>query len=324
MRFYDLKLTNPQTGKTVREWSSRPGGVYDPHALNVIFDIPVTVGGSPIHQPIIIVEGVAIADIGNAQQFAGTIDQDTGAIIGGTNLTLTAGMQAGLPLANPRQAGLLAQGTIFQSWGNWIGTDMSLAFIVVPSIYRYDKPGNIVFNWQKGQTLQQSLQQTFSVAYPNIPVTYRISGELVATKNDLHYCPTFDTLAQHVVELTGVNIAFRAGTIVVFDKTNPLVTTTLSFFDFVGQPTWVAFDTIQVKTVLRGDIQVGDYIEFPKGFYSLPSFVTTQSAAFPSYAKYQSAIQGIFAVNQVRHVGNFRQSDGNDWVSIFNCVVVGS
>ncbi len=188
MRFYDLKLTNPQTGAVVREWSSRPGGVFDPHALNIIFDVPVTVGGTPIHQPVIIVEGISIKDIGNAQQFAGTVDQNTGQIVGGSNLTLKAGMQTGLPLANPRQAGLIVQGTVFQSWGNWIGTDMSLAFIVVPSIYRYDAPGNIVFNWKVGQTLQQALDQTLSVAYPNTPVVYRISENIVATKADLHYC----------------------------------------------------------------------------------------------------------------------------------------
>ncbi len=322
MRAYDLQLTNPQTGKIVREWSSRPGGVFDPHALNVIFDVPVTVGGTPIHQPVISLEGISIRDIGNAQNFAGTVDQTTAQIVGGTNLTLKAGMQAGLPLANPRQFGLIVQGTVFQSWGNWIGTDMSLSFIIVPSIYRYNHPGNIVFNWKVGQTLEQALNQTLSVAYPNTPVVYRISQNIVATRDDLHYCATFDVLAQHVVNLTGASLAFNANRITIYDNSLAAPLTEFAFTDFVGQPTWINYDIIQVKTVMRGDIQVGDFVKFPQGFYSLPSFVTTQSAALPSYAKYKSAIQGVFVVQQVRHVGNFRQPDGNDWVSIFNCAVL--
>ncbi|MDE2469453.1 MAG: hypothetical protein KGL35_12080, partial [Bradyrhizobium sp.] len=170
-------MTNPQSGKLVKEWTSHPGGVFDPHALNITFDVPVTLGGSPVHQPTIIVEGVSLQDITNAQQYSGTVQN--GQIVGGTNLVLRGGMQAGLPLANPDQAGLLVQGTVFQSWGNWIGTDMALTLLIVPTIYRYNAPGNIVFTWNVGQTLQAALQQTLGIAFPNTKVTYRLSDSLV-------------------------------------------------------------------------------------------------------------------------------------------------
>lgn len=319
-RYYDLTLTDPASGKVLRQWSSHPNGQFDPAALNVTFDAPVTVGATPVHQPTIIVEGISLQDISNAQQFAAQIVN--GRPVGGTNLTLKAGMKAGLPLANPAQAGLLIQGFVFQSWGNWIGTDMSLSLVVVPTIYRYNKPGNFVFNWQPGQKLADALRETLSVAFPNTPIDMRVSDALVASRRDIHYCATFDQLAAHINQLTGAQMAVTGNKIVVFDGSTEPPIALLQFTDLVGQPTWIGFDQIQVKTVLRGDIQVGNYLTFPVGFEGAPGFVTTQHAAFPSYGKYQSAIQGKFVVQQARHIGAYRNPDGNDWVSIFNCAVV--
>ena len=332
MRYYDLTLTNPKTGAVIKRWSSMPGGSYDPAALNVMFDMPVSVGDLPTGQHSIIVEGVSLQDLTNAQQYATTINGD-GTLSGGANLTLKGGMQAGLPLANPAQAGTLVNGAVFQSWGNWIGTDMALSFLVVPPAFRYNAPGNIVFNWQPGQKLSDSITQTLSTAYPQAPLKIEISPQLVAARPDIGYFSTFSQFAQHIKQLTqgllnasyaGVRMTYSTSTIRVFDGTQPTPIALLKFTDFVGQPTWIAQDKIQVKTVLRGDIQVGDFIEFPIGFQNAPGFVQTGQASYPTFYKYQSAIQGKFAVIQVRHVGNFRDPDGNAWVSIFNCVPAAS
>ncbi len=330
MRYYDLTLTDPTTGKPLRRWSSHPGGQFDPQALNVIFDMPVTVDDEPVHQPTVIIEGISLQDVTNAQQFATTITQD-GKLTGGSNLILKAGMQAGLPLANPAQAATLVQGFVFQSWGNWINTDMSLSLVIVPAIYRQNAPGNFVFTWTAGQPLVDALKQTLSVAFPNVQVSFSVSENLIAAQTDVHYCATFGQLAAHVRQLTrrmlgpnygGVRMAFGANTIRVFDGTQQTPIALLQFTDFVGQPTWIEQNKIQVKTVMRGDIRVGDFIEFPIGFTNSPGFVTTQHAAYPSFNRYQSAIQGKFIVTQIRHVGNFRDPDGNSWVSIFNAVPV--
>lgn len=327
-RYYDLTLTNPTSGAVIKQWTSHPGGMLDPAALNIMFDMPVSVGDLPVGQHSIVVEGTSLEDLTNAQQYATRIDRD-GALKGGANLTLKGGMQAGLPLANPAQAGTLVKGAVFQSWGNWVGTDASLSFLVVPSAFRYNAPGNLVFVWKAGAKLSAALQQTLATAYPQASISIQISPDLVAPRTDTAFFSTFGQLAQHVKQLTagtlgsdyaGVRMVYATNTIRVFDTTQKTPIAVLEFTDFVGQPTWIMQDTIQVKTVLRGDIQVGDNLAFPVGFQNAPGFVQTGQASYPTFSKYKSAIQGKFTVTQVRHVGNFRDPNGNDWVSIFNCV----
>lgn len=194
MRFYDLTLTNPQSGAVVKKWTSYPNGQFDPGALNVMFDMITSVGAIPVGAQSIIIEGVALADLDNAKQYGSTINDD-GSVTGGVNLTLKGGMGAGLPLANPSQAGTLTQSAVFQSFGNWTGTDMSIALIVVPSSYSHGHPGNIVLNWQKGQTLAAALQSTFAAAYPKTKATINISSSLVAVRNDTSFHGTFSQLA---------------------------------------------------------------------------------------------------------------------------------
>lgn len=331
MRYYDLTLTNPKTGAVLKHWTSYPGGQFDPGALNIAFDLPVSVGDIPVGQGGITIEGVALSDLSNAQQY-GAIVQN-GQRVGGANITLKGGMGAGLPLANPKQQGLLLSGAVFQSWGNWTGTDMALNFIAIPPLYQPDQPGNIIWQWAPGQALQDSLTTTFNVAYPGVPVVFNVSASLATSRLDLGFYATFGQLAEHVQQLTqgvisttypGVRMVYQNGQISVFDTMNSTSIVLLQFTDFIGQPTWIEPNTIQVKTVLRGDIQVGDQIAFPAGFQGLPGFVQTQQASSPSYFKYQSAIQGKFFVQQVRHIGNFRDADGGAWATIINAVVIPS
>lgn len=53
--------------------------------------------------------------------------------LAGCQINLTAGFTAGLPLANPNQAGLILSGQIYNPYANWLGTHQSLNFIVNPS-----------------------------------------------------------------------------------------------------------------------------------------------------------------------------------------------
>ncbi|HQT74087.1 MAG TPA: hypothetical protein PLX84_09105 [Acidiphilium sp.] len=334
MRYYDLTLTNPQTGAVVKHWTSHPNGQFDPGALNVMFDIITSVGSIAVGAQSIIVEGISLADLGNAEQF-GTVSLPKNKFTPGCNISLKGGMKAGLPLANPAQAGPLTIGAVQQSFGNWVGTDMSLALVVVPTIYTHHTPGNFVLNWQKDEPLAAALQLTLQTVYPKAKITIKISPALVATRSDISFHGTFSQLARHVKSITegtisatylGVEMAPVAGGFTVFDGTttpatgSPQPVKTLTFTDFIGQPTWIRPSHIQVKTVMRGDIHVGDLVKFPAGFENAPGFVQTTQASQPGYSRYKSIIQGQFFVAQVRHVGNFRDPDGGAWASIFNLV----
>jgi hypothetical protein len=52
---------------------------------------------------------------------------------------------------------------------------------------------------------------------------------------------------------------------VVFDKTYQPSSIAIQFTDLIGQPTWIEPNTMQVKTVMRADLQVGSIITMPQG-----------------------------------------------------------
>ena len=263
------------------------------------------------------VHGISLQDLTQAQQFAGM------------QLTLKGGMQAGLPLANPRQAGLITAGYIYQSFGNWEGTEMTLDFVVLPPIYTFQSPGNLVLNWRANTTLSSALTQCLKVAYPSIPVSVNLTTDAVQAHDEAVYFSTFDQMAQWVMQITEIRtlnpvyMVNQGGRIEVFDSGYKPETIQIQFTDLVGQPTWIAANTMQVKMVLRADIQVGSIVTMPQGLQSTPGIVLTSASAYPSQIKYKTAFKGKFFVKELRHIGNFRTPDGSSWVTVANCTVQG-
>lgn len=314
MRFYTIRLFDPSTNQAVREWTSHPNGKYDPHALDIEFDMPVGLGHLPKGGVTVTIYGVALQDLVQARDFSGL------------KILLYGGMATGLPLANPKQQGLLLAGTIFQAFGNWQGTEMTLDFVVVSTKYTYQSPGNIVLNWRAGTPLSQALAQTFAVAYPGIPVSIHISPNLVQNHDEPAFFSTFQQLATWVEQITRIrfnNPVYMTPlgvSISVFDASYQPTPVQVAFTDFVGQPTWIRAQTLQIKTVLRGDIPMGGLLTLPKGLQDAPGIALTSAAAFPSQLRYKSTFKGIWRVNEARHIGHFRNPDGASWVSLFNCV----
>lgn len=143
-RYYNITCTstgalNNPLGSS--PWTSYPGGKNDPGALNVEFDVQASFFGVPggdVGSSTVTVHGVPLSDLQQAQNFAGA------------NFSLSGGMKTGLPLAIATQSGLLLQGTVFQSFGNWVGTEMNLSFVIVPSGNTINEPGNFFFKLAEG------------------------------------------------------------------------------------------------------------------------------------------------------------------------------
>ena len=316
MRYYDLTLSAPGSSTPLRQWTSYPQGRPDPNALNIMFDMPVAPYATPIGLQTITLEGVSLADLNEAQDFAGQ------------NLTLKAGMGGGLPLENKAQKGTIIQGVIFQSFGNWVGTDMTLDFVVRPGVFSHANPGNFTHNWLKGSTLGNTLQQTLAAAYQAspIPVYMNISGAWVNDFDVKHSCTTLEGLSAFVYAQTAnkkngpVQITIQNGNLVIFDATYQPSAITIDFKDLIGQPTWIDVNQMQMKTVMRSDLQVGSIIQMPQGYVGAPGGVTTTAQSMPSSQKYKSTFTQSFQINKLRHVGNFRSSDSGEWSTIFNCV----
>jgi hypothetical protein len=324
-------------------WNSQTvAGLDNPGALDIEFDVFEYAYGTPVSSndggnSTLTIHGVSLQDIQQAANFA-----SGGANGLGQAINVQAGMSAGFPLAKPQQRGPILTGQVLQCWGNWIGTEMTLDFLVVPSVFTIASPGNFVFNWQKGTTLQSALTQTFSTAYAKITPApssvFRLSGTYAPQPNGhLGIYSTLPNFAKAVQSMTkaaspdgtGVHVGFVNGTnsILAYDVgATPTSPVQIAFTDLVGQPTYIDVNTVQLTTVLRADLAVGTYITMPTGLQYAPGTVTTAGSAFgsgisgPLQLKYRSSFQGTFLVTALRHIGSFRDPNGTSWVTVITCV----
>lgn len=333
-RYYNLTLIDPSTGATAKRangssyiWTTNDPttGAYDPGALDIQFDLPVY----PYHEPMgampITIYGIGLADLQQSQNFAGTTP---GA---GMTAVLKAGMTAGLPLANAKQAGVIAQGTVIQSYGNWVGGEITLDLLIAGSSYTPARPGNIVLDCAAGAPLSTALQKTLSTAFPNFTINMQISAKLVWGYDVKHVASSLEDLASTIHDLTedalytgydGVSIFIVGGAIYVQDGTVSGSTVNIAWTDLVGQPTWIGLNLMQIVLVMRADIQIGDTIKLPAGMTNAAGSISTAPSQTLTGLKTQTSFQGNFLVQQLRQIGNLRSSDGQGWVTVINCTPV--
>ena len=314
------------SGGTKKQWGSNLGGIYNPQAQNIEFDAIISPYDEPVGGSSVTIEGVDLADLTQAHQYAGY------------GLQLKAGMKDGLPLsADQGPPGLILQGTVVQGIGNWVGTEMSLALIIVPGVpYDYKAPGNLVLNWRAGKTLASALTTTFQSAYPSLVPTITISPQLVLGHDEVSFHGSLSELAHTVKRITqpiavvpgylGVNISIVGNKIIATDFTQApaRAPVQIGFNDLVGQPSWIAPATIQITTVLRSDVAFGDQILMPQLPAYGPGLVTTSPTLPNAYQNFQPSFSGIFNVSQVRQIGNYRAPEGQQWVTVINAIAVTS
>ena len=344
MRWYKIIVTNPQNGQIIRPsslnslqlpytWGTTlngsPTGKSIPGAQNIELDIPVFGYASPVSQGFLRIWGIALAEISYPYLVNCKID-------------VYAGMGLGLPLANPAQAGLILRGQIYQSLGNWENLDQTLDLYLIPPIIgpstfgntEYEPP-NLVLVWQAGQPLANALRQCLTTAFPSLSVSIDINSALVQDKPDVHVIPNLTALAEWVRAASlrllnptggssylGVSITIKGSTIFIYDNgVSPPGTATIKdvdYKDLIGEPTWIEPLNISFKTVMRADLNVGDYIRLPPGLSAATqgSFMGTPLSGRPL------SFQGLYQIQLMRHVGNFRQPDAASWVTIFNAYPV--
>lgn len=323
MRYYAVALTDPTTNAVLHPksqgvldpsftYTSYAGGQTLPGALNLELDVQVVPFATPAGAAFVRVWGVSLQELAQSSD------------LNGVGIQVYAGFQRGLPLANPAQAGLIFQGSVFQAFGNWIDVDQTLDLIVQPSLGTIAAPANLVVNWPAGETLGTALRRTLATAYPGYSVDDRTSAKLVLNHDEVGYYQTPAQLAQFVQTVSraivggsypGVSVVLKEKTFQLFDGTSTTTPKQLQFQDLIGQPTWLDAPTIQVKCAMRADVAVGDFIKLP------PSLATTTAQSFSQF-RARSVFQGTFQVSGVRHVGNYRQCDAASWVTVLDAYPV--
>ena len=306
MRYYKIDITQPSGGASIKSYTSQVNGTNDPGALNVEMDVLVAPFAQPFGDSYVRVWGIDLQTIGQASD------------LNFKNITVYGGMAKGLPLANPKQAGILFQGAIRQAFGNWQGTSQTLDLLVGATGGDPVAPQNIVFTWKKGQPMSAAIMATLAAAAPGFKLTINISPKLVFTEDVHGYYQSLTQFAQMIKNLSaqiigstygGVDILINQNQFIVYDGTTQAAPKQIAFTDLIGQITWIGPGQISIKCVMRADILVGDYVKLP------PGQIVTTAQSFSQYRN-GSIFQGVFQVFSVRHVGNFRQPDGSAWVTV--------
>lgn len=320
-RYYSIDITE-SGGAAFRQYTSlAPSGQSLPGALNVELDIPVVPFATPMGGALVRVWGISLQDIGQASDLNGKL------------ITVSGGMQKGLPLANPKQSGVLVQGYVFQAFGNWIGTDMTLDLVIQAGAGpngtgQPEAPRNIILNWKAGTSLSQALKTSLNTAFPGFTQTINISSKLVRGNDEVGYYASLTELCQYLKQVSkdivgkdyaGVDLVLSQKAFTAYDGTaasgapQPVQ---IAFQDLIGQPTWIEAPLIQFKCAMRADLKVSDAVKLP------PTLVTNTQQAQSSLVNQRANFQGNFNITSLRHVGNFRQADAASWVTVMTAAPV--
>jgi len=333
MRYYSIRISDPSTGQTLyppgfsaqllgdQTYGSFVNGQTLPGAWNVELDIPVIDAATSQGFASARVWGVSFQEIAQANDLTGK------------RIDIYGGMQKGLPLANPKQAGLLVSGTVYQCFGNRKGVDQTLDFVISPGAPTSSNPGgtgtlknpkNFTLNWQGGQPLGPALKSALQTAFPGYTVNVNVSPNIVRPAGDTPtgFYSTFEQLAQDARTMStsivktpgyaGISLVANGTTINVSDGTVAPTAGTIQieFQDLIGQPTWIESPNIQFNTVMRADLAVESQIMLP------PTLITNTQQANSFIVNQKATFQGGFSIISLRHVGSFRQPSADAWLTV--------
>lgn len=306
-------------------FTNQRNGQLDPNALMVEFDLLAAPYAAPAGQSSVKVYGVPLTPQGGWPGINQASDLNK------LPITITGGMQKGLPLAtaDASQSGLLMSGSILQAFGNWMGVAQTLDFVITAdggpgaaNVPSQANPGNFVMCWNKGEPLASAIQSTLSSALPGIPVNINISSNLVLAEDEVHVAQTIQQFASYVKAVSqsigganypGVDLWLGNGIVNVFDGSANSDTKQVNFVDLIGQPTWMDAFIMQFNCVMRADLQIGDKVGLPQ----LAGFQAQTTPQSNSQARNKSAFDGTWTIDFIRHVGNSRAPDAMSWITTY-------
>ena len=315
MRFYNIVIADSATATTRAQYSSTlDNGYADTTALRVSFDIPSFNSSSPAGLAYVKIYGVNFNDIVQAKQ------------LNGANIVMLGGMNKGLPLANPAQQGIILSGIVYQAFGNWQGTEISLDLVAAPVYGTPAAPLNLSFNWQQGSTLSSLVKNVLSAAYPGVVIEGTFSDSLVSASAVPGFYSNIRQFSEWVQSVSkdinkdptylGAQITQTSSGFRLYDGSSATAPKLLAFTDFIGNATWTTINAINFKLVLRGDLSVGDYIRMPP-----KSNIINVVDSFSQFRD-NIAFQNDFLISRIRHVGDSRQPSADNWCTVVDAVLI--
>lgn len=294
------------------------GDRADLGAQTVEFVIPVAAFNATAGQATARIWGISKQQISQSSDF------------NGASIKIFGGMKPGLPLATKvaGQSGLLLSGNIFQAFGNWMGINQTLDFVITgDGGATIADPASLSFTWPQGTKMADMIATVLRQAYPQFTVDINIRSNLVLTQDEHGVYQTIQQFSTYVNNLSrniipgrypGVGITLKDGVLKVFDDmaSTSASVTTIDVVELIGQPTWLNPATIQFNTVLRADLSLTSMIKFGQDLSGF-ALTTPQSG---SNVRVKNAFNGTWTISLVRHIGNSRAPDAQSWISTFQAI----
>lgn len=330
MRYYRIEIAD-ENGNSIADGDGNPIGPWDTTdnpsgALNVVFDAQTL--GQDLNY-----SGTTVSIYGLPLSF---LSQSVNLLK--AQFTMYAGFQAGLPLANPAQSGMIIQGVTYKAYGNWEGINQTLNLIVDQSAaFVLDgRPVSLIMSGKKGELLSDVLARSLNTSL-NSGVSEEKKREISVNISDafvLHedwnspYKNIF-SLSQFLKRLfpdgltseqySGIQLVCQKGRIDIFDGTHANEPIPILAHELIGQPTWVERLRVSFKTPMRADLQVGDIITLPLDVLS----VLAVNNSLWRLNKNTVNFTGTFQILSMRHIGEYRNPSGDAWVTTFEVANVG-
>jgi hypothetical protein len=335
MRYYNITISPPTANPsqfTPFSFSSQTNGIDNYSCLQVDLDIYQTSFDQYSSNGYVRLMGVDLKQLNSSANINPQITAD-GSKINLCKIKVEVGMSKGLPYANPKQRGVVLQGGILQAFGNWQGTTVSLDMVLAPIAVDQNAQNNITFSLKKGQELTDAVKLALQNSYKNADGTP--ANVVGSFSQGLKY--TEDAPAQHfnlfslasavkrISKQINPNPAYTGATITATNTgfyltdsgITPSATKVIEFTDVIGNLTWLGINTISAKVVMRGDLNVGDYISFQSSI-PISNIINNQSQY-----RNKIAFNNVFYVTKLHHVGSSRNFDGNSWVTVIEAIIPG-
>ena len=262
----------------------------------------------------------------------------------GMDITIYAGFLSGptngFKLARQNQSGVIGFGRVQACIPNYMGTEMVMDFIIVPTYtggpeldvpVKYSstpsRPYN--FSWGPNADFMEALKVTFNNLGVKVTggVDSRVlnsTGRPIDKMNSSFYqlCNFINEKTRSIVNqplplekqnYDGVEMVFISpDTVFVSDNTGGRGTVELRVDEFIGQPSIMTPYGLQIQSIhpLRSDVLVAGYVQYPK----ITALVGTLPVA-GTQNKPLTGSQKKLKVTQVRHIGGFRDSSAQGWAT---------
>jgi hypothetical protein len=170
--------------------------------------------------------------------------------------------------------------------------------------------------------LSSGIQETLSKAFPKANINVAISSALKLAYQDAGMYQSLEQYAGYLNNLSqsifgtkaypGVRITSVDNTLDVWDGSKTIGSAAIDYKDLIGQPTWLDFNTVSIKVVLRGGLRPGMGITLPQTLINYAGGDSVLPGQSPNQRSHIT-LPGSYQIMKLTHIADLRNPDGAAW-----------